>query len=144
MIGYISGKVTAVEENKVTLENNGIGFEIICSAAALERLGNEKSGGVFTYLQMKEDGLGLDAIDLRLLNSMIDKFGGGPVGLETLAAMINEDKNTLEDVYEPYLLQLGFISRSPRGRICTAKAYEYLGKKMPKKNKNQISVFDDD
>ena len=94
--------------------------------------------------RMEIDGLGLDAIDLRLLNSMIDKFGGGPVGLETLAAMINEDKNTLEDVYEPYLLQLGFISRSPRGRICTAKAYEYLGKKMPKKNKNQISVFDDD
>ncbi len=94
--------------------------------------------------KMEIDKLGLDNIDLRLLTSMIEKFGGGPVGLETLAATINEDKNTIEDVYEPYLLQLGFISRSPRGRICTLRAYEHLGKKPPKKVSDQLSVFDEE
>ncbi len=88
------------------------------------------------------DELGLDNIDIRLLTSMIDKFGGGPVGLDTLAATINEDSNTIEDVYEPYLLQLGFVSRGPRGRMATAKAYEHIGKPIPKKIKEQISIFD--
>ncbi|MBE5742794.1 MAG: Holliday junction branch migration DNA helicase RuvB [Clostridiales bacterium] len=90
------------------------------------------------------DELGLDNIDIRLLTSMIDKFGGGPVGLDTLAATINEDSNTIEDVYEPYLLQLGFISRSPRGRIAMKRAYEHLGKKMPQKIKDQISMFEEE
>lgn len=94
--------------------------------------------------KMEIDKLGLDNIDVRLLTSMIDKFGGGPVGLETLAATVNEDKNTIEDVYEPYLLQLGFISRSPRGRICTARAYEHLGRKIPRKAREQLSVFDEE
>ena len=88
------------------------------------------------------DELGLDNIDIRLLTSMIDKFGGGPVGLETLAATINEDSNTIEDVYEPYLLQLGFIQRSPRGRILMPKAYEHLGREVPRKLREQLSLFD--
>ena len=92
---------------------------------------------------LEVDELGLDKIDIRLLTSMIDKFGGGPVGLDTLAATINEDANTIEDVYEPYLLQLGFIQRSPRGRMLTAKAYEHLGKPLPKKYREQVSMFDD-
>lgn len=90
------------------------------------------------------DELGLDNIDIRLLSSMIDKFGGGPVGLDTLAATINEDSNTIEDVYEPYLLQLGFISRSPRGRIAMKKAYEHLGKPIPATIKSQMSIFDEE
>lgn len=90
------------------------------------------------------DELGLDNIDIRLLSSMIDKFRGGPVGLDTLAATINEDSNTIEDVYEPYLLQLGFISRSPRGRIAMKRAYEHLGKKIPSKMKDQMSMFDEE
>ncbi|MBR2384540.1 MAG: Holliday junction branch migration DNA helicase RuvB [Clostridia bacterium] len=90
------------------------------------------------------DELGLDNIDIRLLTSMIEKFGGGPVGLDTLAATINEDSNTIEDVYEPYLLQLGFISRSPRGRIAMKKAYEHLGKPIPTKIRDQISIFDEE
>lgn len=94
--------------------------------------------------KMEIDKLGLDNIDVRILTSMMDKFGGGPVGLETLAATVNEDKNTIEDVYEPYLLQLGFISRSPRGRICTARAYEHLGRKIPRKAREQLSVFDEE
>ena len=92
--------------------------------------------------RMEIDPLGLDNIDINILTSMIHKFSGGPVGLETLAATINEDKNTIEDVYEPYLLQLGFIARTPRGRVCTKKAYEHLGIKMTAKQKKQLSIFD--
>ncbi len=76
---------------------------------------------------MEIDDLGLDFIDRKILHSIINKFGGGPVGLETLAATISEDASTIEDVYEPYLLQLGFISRTPRGRVAMLPAYEHLG-----------------
>ncbi|GBR73034.1 Holliday junction helicase RuvB [Candidatus Termititenax aidoneus] len=77
------------------------------------------------------DRLGLDPVDRKILTAIIEKFNGGPVGLDTLAAMTNEDALTLEDVYEPYLLQLGFIDRTPRGRICTSAAYAHLGKPQP-------------
>lgn len=80
---------------------------------------------------MEVDKLGLDGVDRRILETMIDKFGGGPVGLETLAAATGEEATTIEDVYEPYLIQLGYISRTPRGRIVLAPAYEHLGKVMP-------------
>ncbi len=73
------------------------------------------------------DGLGLDRTDRRMLESIIRNFRGGPVGLETLAATIGEESVTLEDVYEPYLLQIGFLNRTPRGRCVTARAYEHLG-----------------
>jgi len=73
---------------------------------------------------------------------MADKFGGGPCGLDTLAATINEDSNTIEDVYEPYLLQLGFIARSPRGRILLKKGYEHIGLKMPQDKAEQYAIFD--
>ena len=73
------------------------------------------------------DGLGLDATDRRMLESIIYNFRGGPVGLETLAATIGEEAVTLEDVYEPYLMQIGFLNRTPRGRCVTSKAYDHLG-----------------
>ncbi|MBO5888747.1 MAG: Holliday junction branch migration DNA helicase RuvB [Clostridia bacterium] len=94
--------------------------------------------------KLEIDDLGLDSIDRALLLSMIEKFNGGPVGLETLAATINEDANTLEDVYEPYLMQLGFVSRTPRGRTCTKKAYEHLGVKYPESKNKQTSIFDEE
>ena len=75
---------------------------------------------------MEVDELGLDIIDSRMIKTMIENFGGGPVGLDTLAATIGEEPNTIEDVYEPYLLQLGFISRTPRGRIATKAAYDHF------------------
>ena len=75
---------------------------------------------------MEIDELGLDYIDRKILNSIINKFGGGPVGLDTLAATISEDATTIEDVYEPYLLQLGFIARTPRGRVALEPAYKHL------------------
>lgn len=94
------------------------------------RAGNVITGPVAREaLQMLElDRLGLDEIDRRLLATVIDKFQGGPVGLDTLAAAINEEPETLEDVYEPYLMKLGFLKRTPRGRVVTGQAYKYLGR----------------
>ena len=80
-----------------------------------------------TLQVMEIDDLGLDTIDRKILLAMINKFGGGPVGLDTLAATISEDATTIEDVYEPYLLQLGFISRTPRGRVVLEPEYKHFG-----------------
>jgi len=85
------------------------------------------------------DDLGLDDIDRRILNTIIKKFNGGPVGLGTLAASISEEPDTIEDVYEPYLLQLGFLERTPRGRSATLKAYEHLDIRRP--SKAQMGLF---
>ena len=76
---------------------------------------------------MEIDELGLDGVDRRMLESIIMNFNGGPVGLDTLAATIGEESITLEDVYEPYLMQIGFLNRTPRGRCATMRAYEHLG-----------------
>ena len=73
------------------------------------------------------DSLGLDDVDLRYLRGIIERFHGGPVGLEALANSISEETTTLEDVYEPYLIQIGFVNRTSRGRVVTEKAYEHLG-----------------
>lgn len=81
--------------------------------------------------RLEVDEKGLDHMDRRLLLTIIDKFEGGPVGLETLAAALNEEKDTLEDVYEPFLIQEGFLDRTPRGRQATRLAFEYFGKKRP-------------
>ncbi|MBQ6173750.1 MAG: Holliday junction branch migration DNA helicase RuvB [Clostridia bacterium] len=77
------------------------------------------------------DSLGLDKTDRTMLATMMDKFGGGPVGLDTLAATTGEDAATIESVYEPYLMQLGFIMRTPRGRVCTQPAWAYMHREMP-------------
>ncbi|MGC7947379.1 Holliday junction branch migration DNA helicase RuvB [Bacillus anthracis] len=81
---------------------------------------------------LQVDKLGLDHIDHKLLLGIIEKFRGGPVGLETVSATIGEESHTIEDVYEPYLLQIGFLQRTPRGRIVTSLAYEHFGMEMPK------------
>ena len=80
---------------------------------------------------LEVDELGLDKVDRNILSCMMDKFGGGPVGLDTLAATTGEDPVTIEDVYEPYLMQLGFIQRTPRGRVCTPLAWNHMKKQMP-------------
>lgn len=83
-------------------------------------------------LEMLEvDGAGLDAMDRLILATIIDKFQGGPVGIDTLASAISEEKATIEDVYEPYLLQTGHLDRTPRGRVATARAYQHLGRAIP-------------
>ena len=95
------------------------------------------------------DQLGLDAIDRRMLTTIIRNYGGGPVGLETLAAAIGEESVTLEDVYEPYLMQIGFLSRTPRGRCATPLAYEHLGltpngRPQPALEADQLSLLEDE
>lgn len=91
---------------------------------------------------LEVDKCGLDLIDRRMLQAMISKFHGGPVGLDTIAAAINEDAVTIEDVIEPYLLQLGYIARTPRGRIVLKNAYDHLGLKYPEQGPKQLSLFD--
>jgi Holliday junction DNA helicase RuvB len=89
------------------------------------------------------DSLGLDDLDRKVLLSIIEKFGGGPVGLDTIAASVSEESNTIMDVVEPYLLQLGFLDRTPRGRTATARAYEHLGQPPPatERRPEQPSLF---
>jgi Holliday junction DNA helicase RuvB len=88
---------------------------------------------VQTMKLLDVDELGLDDLDRRVLRAIIEKFGGGPVGLDTIAASISEESDTIEDVVEPYLLQLGFLDRTPRGRTATRRAYEHLGLAFPEK-----------
>lgn len=97
-----------------------------------------RAGGVITRAVAREaldlldvDELGLDKVDRSMLATMMDKFGGGPVGLDTLAATTGEDAVTIEDVYEPYLMQLGYLMRTPRGRVCTPAAWEHMKRTMP-------------
>jgi len=130
----------------VTAEEDGI-LEIAGRSRGTPRIANRMLRRVRDYAQIRADGritseiahqalnmldvdtLGLDKVDRTMLSTMMDKFAGGPVGLETLSAMTGEDTTTIEDVYEPYLMQLGFIIRTPRGRIVTPAAYEHLGRK---------------
>ncbi|NLY56504.1 MAG: Holliday junction branch migration DNA helicase RuvB [Firmicutes bacterium] len=123
--------------------------ELAKRSRGVPRIANRLLRRVRDYAQVKGDGVitleiadealnmmevdrnGLDRNDRRLLSTIIHKYGGGPVGLETLAVSIQEESSTIEDVYEPYLMQLGYLARTPRGRIATAKAYEYLGLEPP-------------
>jgi Holliday junction DNA helicase RuvB len=133
---------------KVPTEAEGIN-EIAGRARGTPRIVNRLLKRVRDYAQVKADGvitqdvaraaldameidaIGLDQTDRNMLLTIIQKFNGGPVGLDTLAASTSEDTDTIEDVYEPYLLQLGFVARTPRGRIAMAAAYEHLGLKSP-------------
>ncbi|MGA9287310.1 MAG: Holliday junction DNA helicase RuvB C-terminal domain-containing protein, partial [Anaerobacillus sp.] len=80
---------------------------------------------------MQVDPLGLDHIDHKLLLAIIEKFRGGPVGVDTIAATIGEESHTIEDVYEPYLIQIGFLQRTPRGRMVTHQVYDHFGMEVP-------------
>lgn len=148
----------------ITTEPNGA-YEIARRSRGTPRIANRMLKRVRDYAQVKADGvitkkvadaalrmlevdeLGLDNTDRRMLDAIIRYFDGGPVGLDTLASTIGEEAVTLEDVYEPYLLQLGFLNRTPRGRMATRGAYEHLGLPFParpdKKNADNISLFGD-
>jgi Holliday junction DNA helicase RuvB len=90
---------------------------------------------------LEVDDLGLDLSDRRVLLALIEKFDGGPVGLDTIAAALNEDADTIMDVYEPYLIQLGFIDRTPRGRVATRRAYEHVGHPYDPEGSRQANLF---
>lgn len=93
---------------------------------------------------LEVDELGLDRIDRTVLRVMVERYKGGPVGLETLAASTGEDATTIEDVYEPYLLQIGMLQRTPRGRVATDMAYKHLGLKPPKRHAEPMLEFDEE
>lgn len=114
-------------------------FSLVAGSKAISKADASRA-----LLKMEIDELGLDETDRNLLRALIEKFNGGPAGLETLAATINEDVNTIEDVYEPYLLQLGFIARTPRGRMCLKGGYEHMGMRMSESAKKQMSLFGGD
>ena len=139
--------------------------EIAGRSRGTPRIANRMLKRVRDYAQVRADGritrdvahegldmldvdeLGLDQVDRAVLECMIDKFAGGPVGLDTLAASTGEDAITIEDVYEPYLLQLGFIQRTPRGRMATERAYRHLKRTPPSSLNNipeQVRLFDED
>ena len=151
-----SAKILGVEA-----DHEGL-LEIARRSRGTPRIANRMLKRVRDYAQVRGDGcitreiasegldmldvddLGLDRVDRTVLLTMMDKFGGGPVGLDTLAAATGEDAITIEDVYEPYLLQLGFIQRTPRGRVCTAAAYAHMGKTAPNSvGAEQTSMLDE-
>jgi Holliday junction DNA helicase RuvB len=125
------------------------GHEIARRARGTPRIANRLLKRVRDFAQVRHDGRvtlavakealaaldvdeqGLDDVDRKLLATIVDKFSGGPVGLETLGAALSEDAETIEDVYEPYLLQGGYLKRTPRGRVATERAYKHLGKTPP-------------
>ena len=129
-------------------------LEIACRARGTPRVANRLLKRVRDYAQVMADGvvtrdvarealarleideLGLDEVDHKVLHTIVDKFDGGPVGIETIAASISEDADTIMDVYEPYLMQLGFLQRTPRGRVATARAYQHLG--LPPREKSEL------
>ena len=148
----------------VVVDDDGLS-EIACRARGTPRVANRLLKQVRDYAQVKAQGaitgkvakdalarlgvdsLGLDEVDHKLLLAVIDKFSGGPVGLETLAASISEEADTIMDVYEPYLLQRGFLQRTPRGRVATPGAYKHLGKRPPSGKATiqpQLLASDDD
>ena len=112
-----------------------------------------KGDGVITekladeaLVRLEVDNAGLDRMDRRMLSTMIKKFAGGPVGLETLAASISEETDTITDVYEPFLIQLGFLMRTPRGRVVTRAGYEHMNIPYPgtnDKENSSLSLFDE-
>lgn len=138
---------------QLPIEEDGA-LEIACRARGTPRVANRLLRRVRDYAQVMADGvvtrdvarealarleideLGLDEVDHKVLHTIVDKFDGGPVGIETIAASISEDADTIMDVYEPYLMQLGFLQRTPRGRVATARAYQHLG--LPPKEKPEL------
>ena len=143
---------------KVEVEQGGV-KEIACRARGTPRVANRLLKRVRDYAQVMADGvitgavaiealaklevdnIGLDDVDHKVLRTIVEKFNGGPVGLDTIAASISEEADTIMDVYEPYLLQLGFLERTPRGRLATRLAYEHLGLPYDRNQSDQRSLW---
>jgi Holliday junction DNA helicase RuvB len=143
---------------KLKIDDESIDL-IACRARGTPRVANRLLKRIRDYAQVKANGivnqqvtleamgklevdqLGLDEIDRKVMKTIIEKFDGGPVGLDTIAASISEESDTIEGVYEPYLLQLGFLDRTPRGRVATRLAYEHLGIAYKKKAPPQGNLW---
>lgn len=159
---YNEDEMTLIIDRSASLLGASIESEaarrIACSSRSTPRIGNrilrsvrdfaQTSGEArisvaraeSTLISLDIDPLGLDAVDRLILRTIIEKFAGGPVGLSTLAAATAEEEQTLEDVYEPYLLQIGFLKRSPQGRIALPIAYEHLGLRVPERLQKELFV----
>ncbi|MGD0959884.1 MAG: Holliday junction branch migration DNA helicase RuvB [Methylomonas sp.] len=142
----------------ISLDNDGAD-EIACRSRGTPRIANRLLRRVRDYAEVKSDGTitrevadlalamlkidaqGFDTLDRKLLLAMIENFQGGPVGLDTLAAVISEERGTVEDVLEPYLLQQGFMMRTPRGRVLTHKAYSHFGLQPPRRPSDSDDIF---
>jgi holliday junction DNA helicase RuvB len=142
----------------VPLEDAGA-EELARRSRGTPRIANRLLRRVRDYAQVRADGVitlavardalallevddhGFDEVDRRLLLTIIDKFGGGPVGVNALAAAVSEEPDAIEDIYEPYLLQLGFLDRTPRGRVATRRAYEHFGRLVPPGGPGQRNLF---
>ena len=135
-------------------------FEISRRARGTPRIANRLLRRVRDFAEVKADGIitkevaaaaldmldvdtcGLDQMDRELLKTIVHKFSGGPVGIETLSSALSEERETLEDVYEPYLIQCGYINRTARGRVATDLAYRHLGLEVSKRStENQLTIF---
>jgi Holliday junction DNA helicase RuvB len=145
----------------IQAENNSLS-QIACRARGTPRVANRLLKRIRDYAQVIADGVitktvaiealsqleidsaGLDETDHKLLHTIIEKFNGGPVGLDTIAASISEEADTIMDVYEPYLLQLGFLERRPRGRVATRLAYKHLGLEDRREKSSQVSLWGND
>jgi Holliday junction DNA helicase RuvB len=139
----------------ITIEEDGA-TEIASRARGTPRIANRLLRRVRDFAEVKADGritrkvacaalkmfevdkLGLDIMDRQYLLTIIEKFGGGPVGINTIAVALSEDQDTIEDIFEPFLIQVGFVNRTPRGRVVTPKAYKHLGKSLDKKLQDEI------
>lgn len=148
----------SAERLGIAIDETGA-IEIARRSRGTPRVANRMLRRVRDYAQVRADGsvtgavaadalsmfdvdqLGLDRLDRRILTTIIDKFGGGPVGVDTIAAAVNEERDTIEDVYEPYLMQLGFIDRTPRGRVATARAYDHMGRQVPNVTDGQATLL---
>ena len=159
---YNNEELSQIVKRSADILNIGISddgaLEIASRSRGTPRIANRLLRRLRDYAQVKADGMitsevadkalnmleidkiGLDNVDKRMIMSIIENFGGGPVGLETLAATIGEDVSTIEDVYEPYLMQIGFLNRTPRGRVLTSSCYEHFGIKIADNNCKQQTM----
>ena len=144
----------------VSIDENGA-REIACRSRGTPRIANRLLRRVRDYAEVKGDGTvsqqvadaalnmlnvdesGFDHLDRRLLLTLLEKFDGGPVGVDSLAAALSEERGTIEDVLEPYLIQQGYLMRTSRGRMATRMAYEHFGLKSPARIQQQMDVLDD-
>jgi len=161
---YTVEELASIVSRSATLLNIGMDSggadEIACRSRGTPRIANRLLRRVRDFAEVKGNGTvtrdiarralemlkidqqGFDMLDRKLLTAMIEHFQGGPVGLDTLAAVISEERGTVEDVLEPYLLQQGFIMRTPRGRVVTHKAYSHFGLPAPRQQIGSDDIFD--
>jgi Holliday junction DNA helicase RuvB len=111
-------------------------FALVAGATAIDRAGADRA-----LVELEVDAAGLDAMDRRYLTTIAENYGGGPVGIETIAAALSEPRDAIEEIIEPFLIQRGFLQRTPRGRLLTSHAFRHLGLAEPARDPGQFGLF---